>query len=85
VHRPAEVGDLNIAPLADKKVFRLDVSVNDILRVAVVQGDRKVVDVSKVQKRNKNIYYYLLKPSVDDGAFITMEHMKYDRNTARIV
>ena len=45
VDRPAEVGDLDLALRPDEEVLRLDVAVDDVLRVAVGQGLAEVGDV----------------------------------------
>ena len=33
-------------PLPDEQVFRFDISVNDVLRVTIVQSDGQIVNVS---------------------------------------
>ena len=38
MYRPAEIRDFEVSPQVDEQVFRLNVSVNDFLGVAVVKG-----------------------------------------------
>ncbi|KAH9831296.1 cercosporin toxin biosynthesis protein, partial [Teratosphaeria destructans] len=45
VHRPAEIGDLDLAVQADEDVLGLDVAVHDVLAVQVAQRARHLRDV----------------------------------------
>ena len=47
VHGPPEVRELEVAVQADENVLRLDVAVNDVLRVAVVDCVRHLNDVTR--------------------------------------
>ena len=45
VHRPAKVGNLQVALVVQQQVFRLDVAVNHILRVKIAQCTRKLCNI----------------------------------------
>ena len=45
VHAPAEIGDLQVASVVEKKVFWLDVAVDHVLTVAIHQSMRQLLNI----------------------------------------
>jgi hypothetical protein len=52
VHRPAEVGNFHVALKADEQILRLDVTMNDFFRVAIVEGSGDLINVLQKNKKN---------------------------------
>jgi len=45
VHRPAKVGNFHVALETDEQILRLDVTMNDFLRVAIVKRSSDLINV----------------------------------------
>lgn len=54
MHGPAKVGNLQVALQSEKKVLRLDVTVDDVLCVAVLLDMRSSAESQKVRRKESD-------------------------------
>ena len=75
VHGPAEVCDLDVSLHTHQKILRLDVSVDDLLAVAVGQGICKLRYVLQQQRNYTFTYKFISACEIQHTVLILIYHL----------